>query len=118
MQFTFERASYTMCYPQCSQHQYPKQRSQAPVAVVVASVSSMLRKVGLPRRLDESLLRRNLEDRVQLEPGRGQLLLGGPIVALSLPLPPRQHQEDEEADHHYEGHASHDRPNYQGQFFC
>ena len=66
-------------------------------------------------QLDKSLLRRNLEHVVQLEAGGGELLLGGPVVALALPLPPGHDEEDEEADEGDEGHAAHNGADNEGQ---
>ena len=68
-------------------------------------------------RLDEPLLWGDLQHVVQLETGRGGLLFRRPIVALSLPLTPSHHQEDEQANKGYESHASHNWPNNQGQLF-
>ena len=68
-------------------------------------------------RLDESLLRGDLQHVVQLEAWGGGLLFGRPIVAFSLPLTPSHHQEDEQPNQGNESHASHNWPNNQGQLF-
>ena len=67
---------------------------------------------------DEPLLGRDLEHSVQLQPGGGKLLFGGPVVALPLPLPPRHHQEDEQAHQGNKGHSADDGPHNQGQLFA
>jgi len=72
---------------------------------------------GHKDRLDESLLRGDLQHVVQLEAWGGGLLFGRPIVAFSLPLTPSHHQEDEQPNQGNESHASHNWPNNQGQLF-
>ena len=67
-----------------------------------------------PYRLNEPLLRGYFQHVVQLQPGRGQLLLGGPVVSLALTLPPGHHEEHGEPHQGNEGHAPHYRPHYQG----
>ena len=74
--------------------------------------------VTAPYRLDESLLWRDLQHVVQLEPGAGGLLLGGPVVALALPLPPRHHEEHQEPHEGNEGHPTHYWPHYQSQLLA
>ena len=96
---------------------FPKAASKAPVAPPRARAERHAVKSWPTQPLDEPLLRRDLEDRVELEPGGCQLLLCGPVVALTLPLPSCHHKEDEETHHDNEGHASNDRPYDQGQFF-
>jgi len=73
---------------------------------------------SVENRLDQSLLRRDLQHVVQLEPGGGQLLLGGPVVALPLPLPPGHDKEDKQTDKCYERHTTHNGSDNEGQFFC
>ena len=67
--------------------------------------------------LDQPLLGRDLEHVVQLQPGRGQLLLGGPVVALALPLAPGHHEEHGEAHQGDERHPAHNGAHNQGELF-
>ena len=62
--------------------------------------------------LDQPLLGRDLEHVVQLQPGRGQLLLGGPVVTLPPPLSSGHHKEDKETNECYECHTTHYWSNY------
>ena len=73
-------------------------------------VGESAREIGL----DQPLLRGLLDDVVQLQPGRGQLLGGGLVLALGLPLPPGHDEEDEQADDGDEEHPAHDGADDQG----
>ena len=67
--------------------------------------------------LNKPFFWRNLQHVVQLQPWGGQLLLGRPVVALALPLPPGHDEEHEEADDGNEGHPADDGADDQGQLF-
>jgi len=80
---------------------------------VVAGAGRVENRCGL----DQPLLGRDLEHVVQLQPGRGQLLLGGPVVALALPLAPGHHEEHGEAHQGDERHPAHNGAHNQGELF-
>ena len=69
-------------------------------------------------RLDQSFFRWNFQHVVKLEAGRGELLLGGPVVPLPLPLPAGHHKEDKQTDKCYESHTAHYWSDYEGELFC
>jgi len=73
---------------------------------------------NVENRLDQSLLRGDFQHVVKLQPRGGELLLGGSVVTLPLPLPPRHHKEHKETDKCYESHTTHYGSDYEGQFFC
>ena len=75
---------------------------------------STMQHHAAPYRLNEPLLWGYFQHVVQLQPGRGELLLGGPVVTLALPLPPGHHEEHGQPHQGDEGHAPHYRPNYEG----
>ena len=74
----------------------------------------MQHHAALTTGLYEPLLRGDFQHVVQLEPGRGELLLGWPVVTLALPLPPGHHEEHGEPHQGNERHAPHYGPHYQG----
>ena len=57
-------------------------------------------------RLNETLLRGYFQHIIELQPGGCELLLGGSVVALPLPLPPGHHQEHGQPHQGYKGHTS------------
>jgi len=84
----------------------------------------LLIKVGregfgnVKNRLDQSFFRWNFQHVVKLEAGRGELLLGGSVVPLPLPLPAGHHKEDKQTDKCYESHTAHYWSDYEGELFC
>jgi len=64
--------------------------------------------------LNKPLLWRRLDEIVQLQPRRGQLLRGWLVLALRPPLPASHDEEDQGADDGNEQHAAHDRAHDQG----
>ena len=80
----------------------------------VEQIYIMQHHAALTTGLNEPLLRGDFQHVVQLEPGRCELLLGGPVVTLALPLPPGHHEEHGEPHQGNERHAPHYGPHYQG----
>lgn len=67
---------------------------------------------NVKNRLDQSLLWWNFQHVVELQPRRGELLLGWSVVTLPFPLSSGHDKEDKETNKCYECHTTHYWSNY------